>query len=185
MDYKNTKMKNITVIIFFLIQLNSFAQTCRLNEFYSNLYYNKIFNEFFIKNAPSFEIGNNEADISKADTTPINKFSVFKFVKHPQLDSSSLGGRLEIFSSVCSDGSCVYEVYQKIFISFSSIDEATIYLNHLLSGLRSKKIKEISYLEDGIKIHKLIGKTEKGKTCQIFFKLIPSKETFDLYIGDF
>lgn len=178
-------MKNITVIIFFLIQLNSFAQTCCFNEFYNNLYYNKLFKEFFIKNIPNFEVGNNEDNISKVDTTPINKFSVFKFVKHPQLDSSSLGGRLEMFSTVCADGSCVYEAYQKIFISFSSFDEATIYLKHLLSRLRRKKIKEISYQEDGIEIHKLIGPTEKGKTCQIFFKLIPSKETFDLYIGDF
>ncbi|MDP1800957.1 MAG: hypothetical protein Q8L81_06380 [Bacteroidota bacterium] len=103
------------------------------------------------------------------------------------MDSSSKGGRLEIFTSVCADGSCVYEASQKIFISFSSKTEAKTYMEKLIKPLLGPDVKESVSKKDNIEIHRLSGPARPGKACQITFKLIQDKKkkVFDVYIGHF
>jgi hypothetical protein len=178
-------MKTIKLFFcFLLIKTNLFGQTNLLNDFYVKVYSDENFKQFISENAPTFNLADKNTS-SKKDTTPVTKLSTFTFKKHPQLDSSSLGGRLEMFTSVCADGSCVYEASQKVFVSFSSDKEANKYLDNLLSKLSGLDIKKTYNKNKGTDEYKLTTSTDKRQIRQLVLKLGPgkTKKTFDLYIG--
>ena len=123
---------------------NRFEITAKLRSFRSTLYNSDLVDTFINSRVPRLAYARNSrsARQKKLDTSRVNMLSIMHFKKHPSFDSTSCGGRVEFFSSVCADRSCVYEVSHKVIFSFETLNEAYQFVKRLLPLLRGPSIDE-------------------------------------------
>jgi hypothetical protein len=155
----NNHSKDMKVILFafffFSMICHSYAQsdtisplgiTAKLRNFEFALFHNHLVDSFFNIHGASFSVyprsSNSELRREKSDTSRVNRLSIMRFTKLPLFDSTSGGGRLQVFTSVCADGSCIYESSLKVYFSFETLNEARQFVGKLLACLRGPKIQE-------------------------------------------
>jgi hypothetical protein len=184
MDLRMRSYYLIPLLLF--ISFNTYSQFKSLDDFYSKMYFNADFTEFTALNTPTVDLESKQQNTGKErDTSRVNNHYVLNFKKHPYLEASSHGGRLEMFTSVCADGSCVYQVSQKLFISFSSYTEARSFLDRLIQSLNGLEIKESFKKTDEVEEYVFSGTHTGRQLNYVVFKLTQNKEKndYDLFIG--
>lgn len=111
--------------------------------FYNKIRYSALLANFSSKNAPSIGVGSEDGKFKTPDDTssitdPLppykNQTHILEFVGHPVF-SDSVKGRLEMFTSVCWDGSCVHEVSSKLFFDFKTETDARVFIRNLFDSL--------------------------------------------------
>lgn len=115
---------------------DSFWQARILQVFYDDMY-NPFFS-FIIGHSPSFNVYSEKvkAHAIQHDTSRKNELFTLRFDRHPFFSLDTVKGRLERFTSVCADGSCVYEASSKLYFSFETETEARRILNFLIDTLQ-------------------------------------------------
>ncbi len=143
-------MKQFLTIIFLALgTVDCLGQYEGVSDFFEKMFEIEQFREFHSKHGVPMKDYR-----TRHDTTRISNTYTLNFDKHPNLDKSSGGGRLERFNSIYADSTSVYEVSERLYISFKKISEGEIFLDSLLS-----RLKKVSW------------------------KIVPRKtETFDEYI---
>lgn len=92
--------------------------------------------------APTIGIGIGSNGFKTAKDSTLIDFSsgykdqlhILKFVGHPFFNDS-IKGRLQMFTSVCPDGSCVREVSTKLYFDFDKEESMRIFLCSLIDSL--------------------------------------------------
>jgi hypothetical protein len=179
-------MKNCYLILLLLfISFNTYCQFKSLDDFYTKMYFNADFAEFTAMHTPVIDLEKKMSTGNERDTSRVTNRYVLNFKKHPYLETSSHGGRLEMFTSVCADGSCVYEVSQKLYISFSTYTEARNFLDKLIQSLNGLEIKESFKKTEEVEEYVFSGAHTGNQLNYIVFKLAQNKNKndFDLFIG--
>jgi hypothetical protein len=186
-------VKQLLSILFFALgTADCLGQYDGVSDFYKKMFDIESFREFISKHAVPMKDYR-----TRHDTTRINTTYTLNFDKHPNLDKSSGGGRLEMFNSVFADSTSVYEVSERLYISFKTISEGEDFLNNLRSQLRKVSWKEMLKKTDTFEEYTIHGKElldSNGKLkpylhttypTTIVLRLIPNKETNEchLYIG--
>jgi hypothetical protein len=185
-------MSRYLIILLVFTSAPSFGQFDSVADFHRKIMEIGPFDEFILKHAVPMKDYRTRHDTTRIDTTYILHFD-----KHPNLDKSSGGGRLEMFNSIFADSTSVYQVSQRLYLSFKKISEGRIFMNRLRYQLRKVSWKEVKkksdvYDEYIIYSHELLDSTGKIKSfiftenaIRIVFRLIPNRTTneCDLYIG--
>lgn len=175
-----------------LLSLDCYGQYESVSDFYRQMFEIKLFREFTKKHAAHLKDYRTRHDTTRIDTT-----YTLHFDKHPNLNKSSGGGRLEMFSSTFADSTSVYEVSQCIYICFKTQSEGELFLDNLRSQLRKISWKEVVTKTDAYDQFTVLGKElldSNGKPksfvsteypCGIVLRLIPNKQTggCELFIG--
>ena len=137
-----------------LIKVDGFGQLKSLNDFLGRIIADSTFREFRNNFYPSFGVtknskstilntNNNLSSYSLTDTTlsfgkdMINTTSILQFVAHPFFSNLSVPGRLEMFKSLCMDGTCVGEVSSRVYLTFETKSNAELILKIILDTLCS------------------------------------------------
>jgi hypothetical protein len=182
----------LTILFCFFVTVDCFGQFESVSDFYRQMFEIEQLREFISKHATPLKDYRTRHDSTRIDTTYILNFD-----KHPNLDKSSGGGRLEFFNSIYADSTSVYEVSHRLYICFKKIPEAKKFLNKLRSQLKKATWREITKTTDTFEEYTIHGKeildaNGKPKTFNyspypttIVFRLIPNKQTneCELYIG--
>jgi len=186
-------MRRYLIILFCaFVTVDCLGQFDGVSDFYKKMFDIESFREFTSKHAVPMKDYR-----TRHDTNRINTTYTLTFDKHPNLDKSSGGGRLEMFNSIYADSTSVYEVSQRLYISFKTITEGETFLNNLRSQLRAVSWKEMTKETETFKEYTIHGKElldSNGKPksfvhspypTTIVFRLTPDKRTneCELYIG--
>ncbi|CAN5211801.1 hypothetical protein BH09BAC3_BH09BAC3_25770 [soil metagenome] len=182
----------LTLIFLILVTVDSFGQYKGVSDFYDKMFEIEMFREFNSKHAVPMKDFR-----TRHDTTRVNNTYILNFDKHPNLDKSSGGGRLERFNSIYADSTSVYEVSDRLYISFKKIAEGELFVDSLLSRLKKVIWKPVQRKTETFDEYIVYGKemldsngnpkTSISTTypCIIKLRLIPIKGTgeCELYIG--
>ena len=182
----------LTIVFLALGTADCLGQYEGVSDFYEKMFEVGQFREFYSKHGVPMKDYR-----TRHDTTRINTTYILNFDKHPNLDKSSGGGRLERFNSIYADSTSVYEVSDRLYISFKKISEGELFTDSLLSRLKKASWKTVPRKTETFDEYIVYGKEmldSKGnpKTsisttypCIIKLRLIPNKGTgeCELYIG--
>jgi hypothetical protein len=169
--------------------VDCFGQYKGVSDFYEKMFEIESFREFVSKYALPMKDYR-----TRHDSTLITNTYALNFDKHPNLDKSSGGGRLEYFTSHTAD-STTGKATTRLYISFKTKPEAKKFLNKLRHQLKKVTWKEMTKTTDTFEEYTIHGKDRfdsngKPKTYSPFpttivFRLIPNKRTneCELYIG--
>ncbi len=147
-------MRNILTIIFLTLgTADCLGQYEGVSDFYEKMFEIEQFREFISKHGVPMKDYR-----TRHDTTRVNNTYILNFDKHPYLDKSSGGGRLERFTSIYADSTSVYEVSDRLYISFKKISEGEIFLDSLLSQLKKVSWKIVKRKTETFHEHIVYGK---------------------------
>lgn len=183
---------SVLLIISIIGSLDCFGQYEGISDFYEKMFEIDQFRDFSSKHAVPMKDYR-----TRHDTTRVDNTYTLRFDKHPNLDKSSGGGRLEIFRSVFADSTSVYEVSSRLYINFKTQSEGRDYLDNLLAKLKTVSWKTNSNKTEAFEEYTVYGKElldSNGNPkssihttypCIIKLRLTPNKERNDceLYIG--
>ncbi len=192
--FQNDKQVTRIIIILFctLLTADCFGQFKSISDFYEKMFEVELFKGFNYKYSVPMRDYRTRHDTTRIDTT-----YTMTFEKHPNLDKSSGGGRLEKFNSIYADSTSVYEVSHRLYISFNTMSEGETFLENLLLQLRPLSYKVTPKKTDIFEQYTLTGKEvldSNGKPksavhttypCIIVLRLMPNRQTnqSELYIG--
>lgn len=90
-----------------------------------------------------------------------------------------------MFTSVCADNSCVYEVSQKLFLSFATYSEAKMFVDNLIESIRGLSINESYKKIDETEEYNFTAQRLERRRNHVVLRLTPEKaaKSYDLFIG--